>query len=161
VTRDPMIQQEAHDIFLLGSHIRTQGPTRPALLELADTLRRLVRIDTSATAAFDALGALTHRRAQPDGLVRLYVAVLRASGVPARMVIGVAPAGDQLRTHAWAEVRESRGTGWLAIDPVLGGVPASTSLIRLAYGGSSHPDAMMVFLADVKFIDLGPSEKLP
>lgn len=161
LTRDPMIQEDAREVFLLGSRFRTQGPTRESLRELADTLRRLVRIDTSAAAALDATGALKTHRAQPDGFVRLYVAVLRASGVPARMVIGISPAGDELRTHAWAEVRESHGTGWLAVDPVLGRVPASTSLVRLAYGGSSHPEEMLALLADVKFIDLGPSEILP
>lgn len=158
---DPMIQDDAGEILLLGSHIRAQGPTRQSLAELADTLRRLVRIDTSATAPFDALGALKAGRAQPDGFVRLYVAVLRASRVPARMVIGVSPEGDALRTHAWAEVRESRGTDWLAVDPVLGRVPATPSLIRLAYGGSSHPEEMLALLADVRFLDLGHSEILP
>jgi hypothetical protein len=161
LTRDPMIQEDGREIFLLGSRFRTQGPTRESLRELADTLRRLVRIDTSAVAALDAVGALKTHRAQPDGFVRLYLAVLRVSGVPARMAIGISPAGNQLRTHAWAEVRESRGTGWLAVDPVLGRVPASTSLVRLAYGGSSHPEAMLALLADVKFIDLGPSEIRP
>ena len=160
-TRDPMIQEEERAIFLLGSRFRTQGPTRVSLKELADTLRRMVRIDTSATAPIDARGALEMGRAQLDGLVRLYVAVLRASGVPARMVIGVSVPGRQLRTHAWAEVRESRGAGWLAVDPAFGQVPASTSLVRLAYGGSSHPEAMLALLADVKFIDLGPSEIVP
>ncbi len=158
---DPMIQEGDQGIVLLGSSLRGEGPTRKALRELAATIRRRVRIDTSLAGALDARGALKAGRAQPDGLVRLYVAVLRAAGVPARLVIGVSPRGEELRTHAWAEVRESGGAGWLAVDPVLGRVPASTSLIRLAYGGSSHPEEMLALLADVKFIDLGPSEILP
>ena len=156
--RDPMIQTEARQIVRLGTRLRSKGATRLLLNELSDTLRRLVRIDTSATAALDAAGALKEGRAGPDGFVRLYVSILQAAQVPARMVIGVAPAGDGLRTHAWAEVREAGGSGWLAVDPLLGRVPASTSLIRLAYGGSSHPEDMLMLLADVKFIDLDSSE---
>jgi hypothetical protein len=161
INYDPMIQDDDRDILALGTEFRLRGPTRPSLADLAATLRGMIRIDTSAAAPLDAMGALRTRRAQPDGLVRLYVAVLRASGVPARMVIGVSPQGSALRTHAWAEVRESRGTGWLAVDPLLGRVPAATSLIRVAHGGSSHPGEMLALLADVRFIDLGHSESLP
>jgi hypothetical protein len=158
---DPMMQDNAREIIALGSQLRGTGPTRAALAALAATLHRIVRIDTSATAPFDALGALRAGRAQPDGFARLFVAVLRASGVPSRLVIGVSPLGDKLRTHAWAEVRESRGAGWLAVDPVFGHMPASTTLIRLSVGGSSHPEEMLALLADVKFIALGHSEILP
>lgn len=158
---DPMIQDDAVEIELLGSRFRAIGPSRRSFMELADLLRRLVRIDTSVAAPFDAVGALQARRAQPDGFVRLYVAVLRASGVSARMVVGVLPGGDALRTHAWVEVREPGGAGWLAIDPILGRLPASPALIRLSYGGSSRPEDMLALLADVRFIDLGQPEILP
>jgi hypothetical protein len=159
--RDPMIPDKGGDIYRLGSSLRELGPTRQALRELAATLRRRVKVDTSSAASLDARGALRTGRAQPDGLVRLYVAVLRASGVPARMVTGVSPMGEELRTHSWAEVRDSAGVGWLAVDPVLGRVPASTSLIRIGYGGSSQPEEMLALLADVKFIDRGSPEILP
>jgi transglutaminase-like putative cysteine protease len=155
------MQEDAREIIALGSEFRKRGPSRPSIADLEAMLRRLVRVDTSATAPIDALGALRAGRAQPDGFVRLFVAVLRASGVPSRLVIGVSPLGDQLRTHVWAEVRESRGTGWLAVDPLFGRVPASTSLIRLSFGGSSHPEEMLALLADVTFIALGHSESLP
>jgi hypothetical protein len=158
---DPMIQERVVAFELLGARFLAQGPTRQALTSLADTLRRLVRIDTSVAAPFDAIGALQAGRAQPDGLVRLYVAVLRAAGIPARMVVGVAPAGDTLRTHAWVEAHAPSGTGWLAVDPVLGRLPAAPSLIRLTFGGSSRPEEMLALLADVRFIELGQQESLP
>ncbi len=161
VAYDPMIQDDAREIVALGAEFRLRGPTRESLAQLSAMLHRRVRVDTSITAPLDALGALRTGRAQPDGFVRLFVAVLRASGVPSRMVTGVSPAGDELFTHVWAEVSETRGTGWFAVDPLLGRVPASTALIRLGIGGSSHPEEMLPLLADVKFTVLVRPEMLP
>ncbi|HET6436469.1 MAG TPA: transglutaminase domain-containing protein [Anaeromyxobacter sp.] len=51
-----------------------------------------------------------------------YAAVLERAGVSARIAIGVAQDGEGFVWHAWVEARTR--TGWVAIDPAFGQVPA-------------------------------------
>jgi hypothetical protein len=98
----------------------------------------------------------THAPARPDGIARLFAAVLRASNVSARYVVGVDPRGDTLWTHAWVEVWIPAANGWAAVDPVSGRAVASTGLIRLAFAGSSHPEEMLALVANARFVDVTP-----
>ena len=83
-----------------------------------------------------ALSALASRRGDDISRALLYVALLRAQGIPARMVSGVVPSADGWEPRAWAEVGLG---GWIAVDPVTGRWPADTALVRLRVGGSGHP----------------------
>lgn len=69
---------------------------------------------------------------------RLYVALCRVAGIPARTVDGLAWMGDEAGTfgwHTWAEV-EVAGE-WLAVDPVTAESPAPASHIVV----DTSPDA--------------------
>jgi hypothetical protein len=132
---------------------------RPTIDGLLKFVRARVTIDTAANAPEDGRIALDTRRGRPDAVARLFVGLAQAANLTARYVVGVRPEGDLLLTHAWAEVLNSRGD-WVAVDPVLGLDHASTSLIRLGWGGSSYPEDMLPMLANAKFT-LIPSGRVP
>lgn len=152
---DPMIQYDAGAITKVQRTIITEGLTRERLPAMMSAVSALAHVDTAAGAAEDALGTLAARAGRSDGIARLFVALLRASGVPSRYVIGVYPRGDSLLTHAWVEIWSSQQGGWYAVDPASGNVAANTGLIRLALGGSSHPDEMLALIANARLTNLG------
>lgn len=64
----------------------------------------------------DALTALRLGEASCNGKARLFVALMRARGVPARLVGGVIlDAGDKRTSHQWLEVLA--GGHWIPMDP--------------------------------------------
>jgi hypothetical protein len=154
-TPDPMVQQDAGAIGRIQRALVAEPLDRERLPAFMTAFRRLARVDTSAAAPEDALGTLGAKVGRPDGVTRLFVALLRASGVPARYVVGVYPHDDTMLTHAWAEIWSTAAGGWYAVDPVSGAVSANTGLIRLAFGGSSHPDEMLAVLANARLTEIG------
>ncbi len=155
---DPMIQH-AGAIATQQRRMVTERLDRERLPGFMAAFHRLVRVDTSAAASDDALGTLGGHAGRPDGVTRLFVALLRASGVPARYVIGIYAHDSTMLTHAWAEIWSSQAGGWYAVDPVSGRLAANTGLIRLAFAGSSHPDEMLALVANARLIELGRKEK--
>ena len=155
---DPLAQEAAPEIRGLATRILRGATGSDALNRLAAAIPLLATVDTSATAAEDALGTLTSRRGRPDGMARLYVAIARAAGVQARYVVGVLPRGDRILTHAWAEVWDAASNNWLAVDPVFGRSVAGTGLVRLGLSGSSHPDDLRPMLVQAKFTSLESTE---
>ncbi|MGD0899670.1 MAG: 7TM domain-containing protein [Thermoguttaceae bacterium] len=92
----------------------------------------------------DAVGALTKGTATPLGQARAFVALCRASKVPARLVTGFEmEAGTDVRPHVWVEVLI--GQRWLAYDVENGfarGVPPRFVPVRRGPGEIVHvPDA--------------------
>ncbi|MEP6591445.1 MAG: transglutaminase-like domain-containing protein [Gemmatimonadota bacterium] len=157
-TYDPLVQESAAEIQTAADRATAGTTGMLALDRLAEAIPRMAVVDTSATAPEDALGTLRAHRGRPDGLARLYVALARARGADARYVVGVAPRGDTLLTHAWAEVRDPSSNAWTAVDPVFGRARAGTGLIRLAFAGSSHPDDLRTMLAQARFTSLDSTE---
>lgn len=158
-THDPMSQQDAGAIGKVQRVIVTEPLTRERLPAFMTAFKALARVDTSLAAPEDALGTLGAKRGRPDGITRLFVALLRASGVPARYVIGVYPDSDGLLTHSWTEIWSTTAGGWYAVDPVSDAVSANTGLIRLALAGSSHPDEMLAMLANARLTEIGRKGK--
>jgi hypothetical protein len=69
----------------------------------------------------DALIALKMKRADAFGYASLYCALLRAAGVPARLVGGVLvrEGEESARRHFWSEFYVE-SLGWVPVDPLLG-----------------------------------------
>jgi hypothetical protein len=158
-TPDPMAQQDAAAIGKIQRVLVTEPLTRDRLPGFIAAFRQLARVDTAAAAPEDALGTLGAKVGRPDGLTRLFVALMRASGVPTRYVVGVYPHADTMLTHSWAEIWSETAGGWYAVDPVSGAASANTGLIRLALAGSSHPDEMLALLANARLTELGRKGK--
>ena len=69
----------------------------------------------------DTAGALRSRKGDAFVFSSLYCALLRASGIPSRMVAGylVGDTGKQTRRHFWDEFYVE-SLGWVPVDPLLG-----------------------------------------
>jgi len=80
----------------------------------------------------NAARALESRSGDCNELTVLYVALARAAGLPARPVSGLLWRGGRFYYHAWAEVYLGR---WVAVDPLLGQLPADATRVRLVEGG--------------------------
>jgi transglutaminase-like putative cysteine protease len=89
--------------------------------------------DPASTASLDPMLALRTRRGSSAARALLFVALARASGLPARPVAGlVADAAGQWHPHSWAEVHLG---DWVAVDPAFGTLPAGAGHLRLSLGG--------------------------
>ena len=83
----------------------------------------------------------------------LYVALARASGLPARIAVGLVYLQGAFYYHAWAEVHvaEAGGRGqWLPVDPTLNQFPADATHVRLARGGLDRQAAILPLLGRLK-----------
>jgi transglutaminase-like putative cysteine protease len=80
----------------------------------------LSQVSYSATAG-DTAAALRSKKANAFTYSSLYCALLRAAGVPARMVSGylVGDSGQPTRRHFWDEFYVET-LGWIPVDPTLG-----------------------------------------
>jgi transglutaminase-like putative cysteine protease len=63
---------------------------------------------------------------------QLFVALARASGIPARVVVGLVYIDGKFYYHAWPEIRLR---DWVAVDPTLGQFPADAGHLRFVSGG--------------------------
>jgi transglutaminase-like putative cysteine protease len=158
VVGDPFAAPDSGVIREFAQSVVSDTATLSRVVQLLDAVHQRIQLDTAYAAPVDAGSALRTGRARPDGIARLFVAAARSLNLPARYVVGFAPAANGIVTHAWAEVWLAAGGGWIAVDPVLGRARASTNLIRLGVGGSSHPQDMLVALADVKLAAIDATE---
>ena len=83
---------------------------------------------------FSALDVLQQHEAECQGHAYLYTALARASGVPTRMVNGLAYSKDfeGFLFHSWAE--SLVGARWQAVDPTFGQSEADATHIKLVEG---------------------------
>lgn len=125
---------------------------------LGDSIRRLtlwvatrIATDSGNAAPATAGPALRARRASADGKARLLATLARVSGIPARVVTGVAVLPQGTSGHAWTELWMG---GWSAADPTYGQFPASASLIRLRVGGRSHVIDLLPVTGSARFLPI-------
>jgi len=82
--------------------------------------------------AADPAAILADRRGDATEFVRLFVAMARASGVPARARVGFVARRTGFFFHAWAEVWLDR---WVPVDPYLGQLPADRTHVAVVTAG--------------------------
>jgi transglutaminase-like putative cysteine protease len=82
----------------------------------------------------------------------LYVALARASGLPARIAVGLVYLRGGFYYHAWPEVYvEERARGlWLPVDPTLNQFPADATHVRLARGGLDRQAVVLPLIGRLK-----------
>jgi hypothetical protein len=80
----------------------------------------------------DPAAILADRRGDATEFTRLFVAMARASGIPARARVGFVARRTGFFFHAWAEVWLDR---WVAVDPYLGQLPADRTHIVVVTPG--------------------------
>jgi hypothetical protein len=124
---------------------------RDSVRALTGWVGNRVRTDLSPTGFGTALNTLRTGQGAPDGKVRLFAALARAAGIPARVVRGLALRPEGAYAHAWAEVWIGQ---WVAVDPVFGQFPAAGSLLRVGIGERSRPTDLVPLLASAQFLPL-------
>ena len=112
-----------------------RAATTEAVGDAADARERIERIldwlDERMKREFrpgvgDPAAILADRRGDATEFTRLFVAMARASGVPARARVGFVARRTGFFFHAWAEVWLD---GWVPVDPYLGQLPADRTHI--------------------------------
>jgi hypothetical protein len=93
-----------------------------------------------------AATVLREGQADVDGHTLLFVALARASGLPARTVSGILLAGGKFYLHSWAEVYLN---GWVPVDPTWGELPAQANRVRLATDALARPLDLLPLVAGI------------
>jgi hypothetical protein len=88
-----------------------------------------------------ARDVLRTRRGDCNEHAVLVAALARAAGVPARIVAGLAYAGDGFYYHAWNEVWLD---GWVSVDGVFKQMPVDATHVKLLEGGPERRAAVEV-----------------
>jgi len=76
----------------------------------------------------------------------LLTALARASGIPARVVVGLVHLLGAFYYHAWTEVFVAGPGGrgfWMGVDPTLDQIPVDATHVRLARGGLDRQAALV------------------
>jgi transglutaminase-like putative cysteine protease len=129
---EPFIESDHPEMIATAQSIwRGQRDPRVVASRLVRWVRDSVRREPTAGMP-GALHVLRTRRGDATELAQLFVALARASGVPARIVTGFVYADGKFYSHVWPEVMLR---GWVAVDPTFGQLPADAGHLRFLSGG--------------------------
>jgi hypothetical protein len=107
-----------------------------------DSLEKRVTLGVPSAA-----GTLRRRSGDCNEHTQLYVALARASGMPARVAAGLAFVDGKFYYHAWPEVWLER---WVAVDPTFGQFPADASHLRFTIGGLGRQADLLRLMGPLK-----------
>jgi transglutaminase-like putative cysteine protease len=122
---DPAIVNRAK--WIVGTATTPHEKVRRILAWVAANVER----EPSLTLP-SARDVLRTRRGDCNEHAVLMAALVRASGVPARVVAGIAYADDGFYYHAWNEVWLD---GWVSVDAVFDQMPVDATHVKLIDGG--------------------------
>jgi hypothetical protein len=138
-TNDPRIAAQARQI--VG---RERNPAKAAgrIVAWLGTLRR-----AHLAGVPSATRTLTTRSGDCTDLTALFVALARAAGIPARPAAGLLWQSPHFYYHAWAEVYLG---DWVAVDPLLGQLPADAGRVRLRTGDLAGRGTLTRLIGNLK-----------
>ena len=153
---EPFIESDAPEI-VTEARKATAGASGPR--ERAERLVRHVNelLEKKPTVSLpSALEVLRTRVGDCNEHTALFVALARASGLPARVAVGLVYQRGGFYYHAWPEVYvEERGRAlWLPVDPTLNQFPADATHLRLARGGLDRQAVVMPLIGRLKMTDM-------
>lgn len=153
---EPFIESDAPEI-VAEARTATSGASGPR--ERAERLVRHVSelLEKKPTVSLpSALEVLRTRVGDCNEHTALFVALARASGLPARIAVGLVYQRGGFYYHAWPEVYlEERGRGlWLPADPTLNQFPADATHVRLARGGLDRQAVIMPLIGRLQMTDV-------
>ena len=129
---EPLLQSEDWDVVRLAARIAA-GETDPRVV--AERINRWVHDSLAKEITVgipNALQVMRVRKGDCNEHTQLYLALARASGLPARSAAGLAYVDGKFYYHAWPEVWLGR---WVAVDPTFGEFPADAAHLRFVIGG--------------------------
>ncbi len=150
----PFIQSDAPEIRAAAERARGDAKELPEIVGALTAFVYSHVSDEYVPAYSNALEALASGRGDCTEHSVLFVALMRALGVPARVAVGIAywPPGDGFGWHAWAEVyAEGR---WYAVDPTWNQPLADATHVKLADGGPAEQARIVMLLGRLKITAL-------
>ncbi len=138
---EPLIEADSSEIREIAKKIkqgvRSKDPQDPiaTMKAVSDWLYRNLK-KTSVLGMPSALEALRTREGDCNEHSILAVAILRALGIPSRVVFGLVYDSGFFFFHAWVEAFD--GKKWVEFDPTWGLFPADILRIRLGVGSVSE-----------------------
>jgi transglutaminase-like putative cysteine protease len=132
LTAEPLLQVDDPDIRATAMTLVEQQQTvRDAAREIVYWVHDSIE-KTNVIGIPSAIEVYRNRRGDCNEHTILSVALLRAAGIPARIVIGIAYMDGSFYYHAWPEYWD--GT-WVTADPTWGQLPADIGHLRFVTGG--------------------------
>jgi transglutaminase-like putative cysteine protease len=96
----------------------------------------------------DAREILTQRKGDCNEHATILTALLRAAGIPARIVVGVVYKDGRFYYHAWNEAYINR---WISMDATLKQMPADATHIKLIDGGIEEQIRIVGIIGTLEF----------
>jgi hypothetical protein len=132
---EPLLQVNNPDIAATArALIEDQQTVRDAAREIVYWVHDSIE-KTNVIGIPSAIEIFRNRRGDCNEHATLAVALLRAAGIPARIVIGIAYMEGHFYYHAWPEYWDG---DWVSADPTWGQLPADIGHLRFVTGGLSR-----------------------
>src|SRR5262249_4690582 len=139
---DPRIAAQARRI--IG---RERSPARVAELLTHWVHQSLHRSVPEPGSVPSAVHVLETARGDCNEAATVFVALARATGLPARTVAGLIYLNGRVYYHAWPEVFLS---DWIAVDPIFDQFPADAAHLRVAIGGLARQIELVPLIGRLK-----------
>lgn len=147
LAEEPTLQ--ARNPEMIGAALRILGDERSPKL-IAQKLLTWVSDSVAKVVTYgvpDAIAVLHSKKGDANEHAQLYVALMRAVGIPARVATGLLYVNGKFYYHAWAEVWLG---DWVAVDPTFGQFPADAAHLRFALGGLSRQTELLQLMGNLK-----------
>jgi transglutaminase-like putative cysteine protease len=147
LAEEPLLQ--AHNPEIIRLAIKIIGDERNPKL-VAQKLEQWVFDSLTKAVTFsvpNALAVLHSRKGDCNEHAQLYVALVRALAIPARIATGLLYVNGKFYYDAWAEVWLGE---WVAVDPTFGQFPADAAHLRFVVGGLSRQAELLQLMGNLK-----------
>jgi hypothetical protein len=145
---ETLIQSEDPEMTHLAKSIidETTDPFMAAGLILGWVFENLEK--TPVVSIPDAREILTQRKGDCNEHATILTALLRAAGIPARIVVGVVYKDGRFYYHAWNEAYINR---WISMDATLKQMPVDATHIKLIDGGIEEQIRIVGIIGTLEF----------
>ncbi len=143
-----LIQSDEREIVTLARGIvdEVDDPLRAARMILSWVFENLEK--TPVVSVPDAREILKYRRGDCNEHATILTALLRAAGIPARIVVGVVYNDGRFYYHAWNEAYIDR---WVSMDATLEQMPVDATHIKLMNGGIEKQIQIVGMIGNLAF----------
>jgi hypothetical protein len=125
----PLLEVEDPAVARLASRLRgDETDPLEVVRRIATWTRDSIRAEAGPQRT--ARGAIGARSGDAREFALVFTAVARAAGIPTRLVSGLLHHDGRFYAHAWGYAYIGR---WIAVDPMLGQVPADASHLEFAH----------------------------
>ena len=143
-----LIQSEDREIITLAEQVvdDTADPFMAAMSIVGWVFESLEK--TPVASVPDAREILKYRKGDCNEHATLLTALLRATGIPARTVVGLVYKGGKFYYHAWNEAYINK---WVSMDATLKQMPVDATHIKLLDGGIEKQVRILGMIGNLEF----------